>query len=154
MLAIIQNTVLAWKLAGAQLDLFLILTVFVAFSADPYESTLAGWSVGLFKDLFSIDKIGIYAFLFALVALATTVIRKSLYRAHPATVALVVLVASLACNSILAVRAHFLQPDAALSLLALRVLVGSALTALAAPLVFPLLTRLSFGRGFAAANVQ
>jgi rod shape-determining protein MreD len=91
--AVIQSTVLSWiRIHRIGPDLLFLVAVYYLLQASPAEALLAAWAAGLTLDLFSDVRVGTFALSFGLVGLAVIRMREMLFKDHPLTQLVVVLI--------------------------------------------------------------
>ena len=85
LLTITVQTALAprMRVGGVQPDFVLIVVVFFALYAPGLDAVLAGWVLGLAADFQSIERFGLLAIGYALIALGIYAVRPYLFRRHP-----------------------------------------------------------------------
>ncbi len=130
---------------GARPDWLLVVVVFFALYAPPREAAIAAWIVGAAADLMTVERLGLLALTYALVAVAVASVRDYLFRHRAVTRFVVTLVASLLVRAGWMVyrRVLYDPADRLLADLAADVLMGSIYTAAWAPLLQAGLWRMS-----------
>lgn len=95
-LLVLQSTV-APRIAifGVRPDWLLIAVVFYALHTPPREAAIAAWTTGAMADLMSIERFGLVALSYLLVAIPLVSAREYLFRYKPVTQVLVGLLACL-----------------------------------------------------------
>jgi rod shape-determining protein MreD len=93
LLAVVLQTTLAWRLrvAGITPDWILVFVVFFALHVKGLDALIAGWMLGLLASLESLERFGMLAIGYALVALAVYLVRDYMFRRHALTHFLVTL---------------------------------------------------------------
>lgn len=86
-LTICVQTTLAPALAvwGVRADFVFILLLHYALHAPQREGFVAGWLLGLLVDLTTVGPLGVYAFVYSLVALGIGTVGELTFRRHPLT---------------------------------------------------------------------
>lgn len=132
-------------IAGARPDLLLIVVIFLGLFAPPREAAIGAWILGAGGDVMSVERFGLMALSYLLVALVVSSIRGHLFRAHGLTQFLVTLIVGLAIRFAWLIYERIAYDPAAGVLygLSVQVIWGALYTALCAPLVFVVLVRLS-----------
>lgn len=152
MVLLTLQTTLATRLAwmGVRPDWLLILVVFIAFHADRRDAVIAGWCVGFCADLMSIERLGVIALTYSLIALAIVSTRDALFRYRWTTHVLVTFLACILVRTAwTAYRTTMYDTDDSLmSDLGVNVLAVSLYTALWAPLFHSTLQRMGKWLGF------
>lgn len=82
-------------LFGARADLVLVLTVFYALQVRREEAMLAGWIAGALADVMTLERWGLLALSYGLVAAGVGLVRDLLFGRHPLTHFSVTLLAAL-----------------------------------------------------------
>jgi len=80
---------------GVRPDWLLVIVVFFALHGRRRDAVLAGWSIGLCADLMSIERVGLLALSYTLVAWSVGLIRDYLFRHQALTQFVVTFVAAL-----------------------------------------------------------
>ena len=129
------GTRLEWM--GARPDWLLILVVFLAFHADHRDAVIGGWCVGFCADLMSIERLGVIALGYALIALLIVNMRDALFRYRWTTQVLVTFFACILVRTAwTAYRTTMYDiDDSLMSDLGMNILVVSLYTALWAPVL-------------------
>ena len=85
--AICVQTTLARHLGawGIYPDFMLILVVHYSLHAQSGDGLLAAWLMGVLVDLTSIQRLGLVAIVYGLVALAIWLVRELMFKSHPLT---------------------------------------------------------------------
>jgi rod shape-determining protein MreD len=126
---------------GAQPDLLLVLALCLALQAEVRHAAVAGWLIGLSKDVLAEGRPGLYAILFFCLGYAIGRLKDTVFKEHLLTQIVIALAASFASNSLYV----FLNSLVLRSLDVASVLGQSwriaAYTGLVMPLVFALLRR-------------
>ncbi len=124
---------LGGNLLGIKPDLFLASTVFCALRMELLQGSLVGLIMGLTKDLFSHDPLGLHSSFFTGMALIIGLIKDKFYKDHLLVQLLVVLIASLihrgGCALILGLTYSSTSPPSLLW----KVFMGTLLTLAIAP---------------------
>jgi len=81
-------------------DLFLLLAVVLAFRGQRDQAMVAGWLLGLAKDLSSQAPLGSYAFVFGLMTWAVIRGREVFYGEHPITLIIITFLSSFAVEQL------------------------------------------------------
>lgn len=120
-------------------DLFLIFVVFVSFYGREIELLAANLAAGMLRDIYSLDPLGLHALLFALCGYLVWKVRFALFKEHPFTEMIVVLIVSLILNFLYLgyffAKAPFIQIGSVISI----AMLSSLYTAIAAPFcLYPL----------------
>ncbi len=133
------------ELFGARPDWLLVVVVFFALHAPPRDAAIAAWIAGGCADLMTIERLGLLALSYLLVAVAVTSVREVLFRSQGVTRFLVTLAAGLLLRLAWTVYRGVLYgpPDSLLADLAIGVVMASVYTAAWAPPVHMLLSRMS-----------
>jgi rod shape-determining protein MreD len=98
-IALLETTLfprhLGGNLLGIRPDLFLLSTVFCALRLEPFQGSLVGLTMGLTRDLFSQDPLGLHASFFTGIAVILGLIKDKLYKDHLLVQLVIVLIASM-----------------------------------------------------------
>ena len=142
-LVLIQTTFVRWiEIAGVKPDLMLILVVYVSLHARPEDSFANSLLVGLWKDIYSTERFGLYMLLYAACGVVVNHVRKDLFKEHFVTQMMVVFTCACGCNLIVSavhmLRFGLLNVGQFLWLS----IAGAAYTAAVAPLGFFVLKKL------------
>ncbi|MFN3467051.1 MAG: rod shape-determining protein MreD [Candidatus Brocadiales bacterium] len=144
-IAILETTTfhcnLGGNLLGIKPDLFLPITVFCALRLELLQGSLVGLIMGLARDLFSHDPVGLHSSFFVGMAIILGLLKDKFYNDHILVQLLVVLIASLihrgGCAIILGLTYQSVSPPAVLW----KVFMGTLFTLAVAPLPYFLLKR-------------
>lgn len=147
---------------GAGPSLVLIAVLFIATNAPRDQALLGSFLLGLFQDLISVQPLGLYAFTFGVIGLMVVGSKQVTYSDHPLTHFFLALASGLLMAVVLYVHGLLRPPGLPIevggeTLPALRVSAGELLlkalyTAVLAPLVLWLLTKLKPAFGFRPAR--
>lgn|GEM_PF-6816269 len=144
-IAILETTTfpcnLGGNLLGVKPDLFLPITVFCALRLELLQASLVGLVMGLARDLFSNDPVGLHSSFFVGIALIVGLLKDKFYNDPILVQLLVVLLASLihrgGCAIILGLTYHSVDPLSVLW----KVFMGTLLTLAVAPIPYFLLKK-------------
>jgi rod shape-determining protein MreD len=145
-LLVLQSTVAPrLEVLGARPDWVLVVVVFLAMHAASREGIIASWMIGLCADLMTLERLGFLAVSYGLVAMAVASVRDYLFRRRAMTQFVTTLVACLMVRLAWTVYVRVLYDpgEGVLMSLGVDVLLASVYTALWAPIVHPVLLRLS-----------
>lgn len=134
---------LSLPIFGVAPDLLIVVVVSWAIGAQPRTAAIMGFTVGLVRDLLLTSPKGLSAFAYALTAWLVAAVGP--FRGVWAFVG-VVAVATMVSQTLYGLSASLFSENIDLGALPRVVLVSSAYNALLAPLVMPLLRRLSEGQ--------
>ena len=112
-LFLIAQTALAPRveILNVRPDWMFILVVYIALHARGPDAMLGGWVLGLLADLGSDERMGLFALVYGLCALALVRLRAALYHEHPLTDVLVTLLATFVAQLLIFVyRLWFITP--------------------------------------------
>jgi rod shape-determining protein MreD len=132
-------------LFGARPDLLLPVVVFFALHAPPRDAIVGGWLIGLCADLMSVERLGLIALSYVLVATGVVSVREHLFRYSHVTQFVVALLACFMVRVgwIVYCRVLYSVADSLLVDLMTNVLLVSVYTAAWAPLLHTALLRMS-----------
>lgn len=132
-------------LFGQRPDALLVIVVFFALYARPYDAVVGAWIVGLGSDLLTIERFGFLALSYASAALLVVSVREYLFRFHPITQFAMTAVTALLLQFVwLIYRRILYQPIESLPIeLISSVIWASLYTACFAPPVHKVLLKLS-----------
>ena len=91
----------ALTVGGVRPDFILIAVIFFALHGRGLDAVIAGWALGFAADLQSVQRFGLMALCYALVAYGVYAIRPYLFRRHPLAHFLVTFVSGLLVYSLL-----------------------------------------------------
>lgn len=133
------------EVLGARPDWLLVVVVFFSLYARPREAAIGAWIIGAGADLMTIERLGLLALTYTVVAVAVAAAREYVFRHRAVTRFLVTLAASLLVSTGWMVYRHVLydSTDSLLSGFSTDVIIGSIYTAAWAPLLQTGLWRMS-----------
>ncbi|MGD0540926.1 MAG: rod shape-determining protein MreD [Tepidisphaeraceae bacterium] len=99
-----------WNTAGP--NFVLLAVVFIALNAPRDTALLACFGLGAMQDLASGGSLGLFAFSYGLVALFIVAVQQAVYRRHPATHFMLVLIAGVLISVVLAIHGWLRPPGA------------------------------------------
>jgi rod shape-determining protein MreD len=99
-----------WNTAAP--NFVLLAVVFISLNAPRDAALLACFGLGAMQDLTSGGTMGLFAFSYGLVALFILAIQQAVYRKHPATHFILVMIAGILVAIILAIHGWFRPPGA------------------------------------------
>ncbi len=139
-------------LMEARPDWLLVVVIFVALHARRHDAILGAWLVGMCADLMTLERCGLIAMSYVLVAVAVISVRDFLFRDRGLTQFFVTLAACLAVQLVWLVyrRTMYDLTSSLPSDLAIGVVVKSVYTALWAPLLHAVLLRMRKTLGITA----
>ena len=140
-----------FELFGVRPDWLLVIVVFFAMHASPRDAAIGAWIIGGCADLMTIERLGLMALTYTLVAVAVTSVRDYVFRDRALTQLLLTLVVSVLVRLAWTVYSRLLHdPGGALFVdLVLEVVIASVYTAVWAPLLHKGLLRMSRTFGLA-----
>lgn len=100
------------ELFGARPDWLLVTVVFLALHARERDAALGAWMIGGCADLMTLERFGLIALSYLLVAMAVLSVREYLFRHHWVTQFVVTLIACLAVRSVWIVYRRFMYAPA------------------------------------------
>lgn len=118
--------------------------------ARPRAAALAGWCFGLLADLFSLEPLGLHAFLFGGAALILARFRGVVFADHPLTQALAGATLALVVNLALLIRLEIAAPELSFFGVAPAALLAAIVTGLCLPVLAAVDQRFGISRGFRA----
>ena len=146
LLLVLQSTLAPrFELFGARPDWLLVAVVFFAMHVAPREAIIGSWILGLSADLMTIERLGLMAVTYALIAMAVVSVRDYLFRRQALTQFIVTVAACVAVRLAWTVYVRLLYDPAQSVLVSLiqNVVWGSIYTAAWAPIVHQSLLRIS-----------
>ncbi|MDP6504810.1 MAG: rod shape-determining protein MreD [Planctomycetota bacterium] len=133
----LQTCFFGWfSIRGAQPDLLLTLVIFLALYSEDEDWPIRFWLVGLVKDLFSSNALGLHALAFALLGVGISKIRKEIFRDDFRTRALVVFAACCLANGSIAMIESFRLGALHFHDLSVRIFLEAAYSGMLAPCFF------------------
>ncbi|UCC29469.1 MAG: rod shape-determining protein MreD [Phycisphaerales bacterium] len=134
-----------FELFGVRPDWLLVVVVFFAMHAPPRDAAIGAWIVGGCADLMTIERLGLMALTYTLVAVVVASVRNYVFRDRALTQLLLTLVMSVLARLAWTVYSRLLyDPGQALLVdLTLQVLMASVYTAVWAPVLHKALLRMS-----------
>lgn len=70
---------------GQHPDWLLVIVIFFALYARPYDAVVGAWIIGVGADIMTIERLGLLTFSYAIAAIIVVYIREYLFRYHPIT---------------------------------------------------------------------
>lgn len=139
------------EVLGARPDWLLVIVVFFSLYAPRREAIISAWIVGMAADLMTVERLGLLALSYALVAVGITSIREHLFRYRAATQFVVTLVVCLLLRAAWLAyrRMSYDMAEPFLADLTVDVLTGAIYTAVWAPVLHKGLLRMSGMLGLA-----
>ena len=85
---------------GSRPDWLLVVVVLLAMRARPFDAVLGSWIIGALADLMTIERFGLMALSYALVAMLVVSIREALFRYHGFTQFVITLITCLVVQTV------------------------------------------------------
>ncbi|HHT9119943.1 MAG TPA: rod shape-determining protein MreD [Candidatus Hypogeohydataceae bacterium YC41] len=144
-IALLETTTFPYNLGGNLLgirpDLFLLSTVFCALRMELLQASLVGLVMGLLKDLFSQDRIGLQTSFLTGIAIILGLLKNKLYKDHILDQLLIVFITSMLHRGICAIIIVITYQSASTASILWKVFMGSLLTLAVAPGPYLLLNK-------------